>query len=326
MDTMGSLGEFGFIDRLKPFLSDSPEVLTGLGDDCAVIRSGKETLLVTCDASLEGVHFQTDNVPPYDLGWKAAAGAVSDIAAMGGVPKFLLVTLGAPSGQSIESLEGIYEGIKAIADASGVVIIGGDTIQSPERLLLDITVIGNAPENHYKLRKGAQNGDMLIVTGTPGRSAAGRLAHEQGLDFPTLHQAHFRPQPRIAEGQWLCQRDDVHAMIDVSDGVLRDAGHIAEASGLGVAFTSASVAVDPDLMDYCITSGNAMHDLVFAGGEDYELAFAVAPETSGELLKDFRTQFDIPAYILGEFSNSYSGVLLDGHAPESTGYEHFKQS
>ena len=324
METLGDTGEFGFIDRITPNLTTSGNVLVGPGDDCAVVQSGNKVLLVTCDASLEDIHFSRTHASPEEIGWKAAAGAISDIAAMGGIPQNMVVTLGAPASTHIADLEAIYAGIHGVASQFDIAIIGGDTIRSPNSLLLDITVLGEAPQGKYLLRQGAQSGDMLVVTGTPGRSAAGRLARENSQDFPQLTDAHYHPLPRVAEGQWLNQREEVHALVDVSDGVVQDAGHIAKASSLGVAFTSASVAIDPVLVDFCIQRGESIQDYVFYGGEDYELAFAVAPDRCNVLLQDFRDAFDIPAYILGEFSDSFSGVLVDGDAPPTTGWDHFK--
>jgi thiamine-monophosphate kinase len=324
METMGSLGEFGFIDRISRHISGGDHVLVGPGDDCAVIQSGGKVLLVTCDASLENIHFDCAQASAEEIGWKAAAGAISDIAAMGGLPQHLVVTLGAPASTPVSDLDEMYNGIRGVASPFNTVVIGGDTIRSPHGLLLDITVLGEAPDGKYLLRKGAHSGDMLVVTGTPGRSAAGRLARGEGMDSPALEEAHYHPLPRVAEGQWLNQREEVHALVDVSDGVVQDAGHIACASNLGVAFTSASVAIDPVLVDFCIQRGESIQDYVFYGGEDYELAFAVAADRCETLLRDFREAFDIPVHILGEFSDTFTGTLVDGEPPQSTGWDHFK--
>ena len=323
MSTLGDIGEFAFIDRIASMLSTSPEVIEGVGDDCAVVRAGDRTLLVTCDLSIEDVHFRHKGFAPEDIGWKAAAAGLSDIAAMGGVPQFLLTSLAAPSDYDADQLEGVYRGVVDAAQHCGAVVIGGDVTRSPSGLILDVMAIGEAPEGRYTLRSGAKTGDMFAVTGWPGRSAGGLEALEKGIDAPALIRAHLHPEPRIREGQWLSARDDVHAMLDLSDGVVQDAGRLSERSGLGVAMTSASVAIDPELVMLCSETGRSLQDYTFTGGEAYELAFAIAPETCGETLAAFRKEFSQPVHILGEFSDAFQGVLIDGEPPADQGYKHF---
>ena len=326
MSTLRDIGEFGFIDRISKLLSTSPEVIEGVGDDCAVLHVGDRTLLVTCDLSIENVHFRRASAVPEDIGWKAAAAALSDIAAMGGVPQFLLTSVAAPAETDAEELESVSRGMIDVARHCGAVVVGGDVTRSTDGIVLDVMVIGEAPEGRYKLRSGAKPGDMLAVTGWPGRSAAGLEALEKGIDAPALHRAHLHPEPRIREGQWLSARDDVHAMIDVSDGVIQDAAHLCERSGLGVAMTSASVAVDPELVTLCSETGRSIQDYVFTGGEAYELAFAIDPATCGETLAAFRDEFGLPVVILGEFSDAFEGVLIDGEPPTEKGFEHFSST
>ncbi len=323
MSTLRDIGEFGFIDRIAAMLSASPEVIEGVGDDCAVLRAGDRTLLVTCDLSIENVHFRRGAAAPEDIGWKAAAASLSDLAAMGGVPQFLLTSLAAPPEADTDELEAIYRGVVDAAQHCGAVVVGGDVTRSTGGIVLDVMVIGEAPEGRYKLRSGAKPGDMLAVTGWPGRSAAGLEALEKGIDAPALVRAHYHPEPRIREGRWLCARDDVHAMLDVSDGVVQDAAHICERSGLGVGMTSASVAVDPELVALCSETGRSIQDYTFTGGEAYELAFAIDPATCGDTLAAFRKEFDLPVVVLGQFSDTFNDVLIDGEAPTQKGYEHF---
>ncbi len=211
---------------------------------------------------------------------------------------------------------------KAAAEA-GAAVIGGDVTGSSDGVVADVMVIGEAPGGRYVSRNGAQSGDMFAVTGWPGRSAAGLDAQEKGIDAAALIRAHYHPQPRILEGQWLCREDAVHAMIDVSDGVVQDAGHLCERSGLGVAMTSASVAVDPVLADFCAHSDKSLQDYVFTGGEAYELAFAIDRDRFGEVLDAFRSEFKLPVTVLGQFSDEFQGVMIDGARPADIGYEHF---
>jgi thiamine-monophosphate kinase len=326
MSSLSDVGEFGLIQRFMPFFDSHADVLVGPGDDCAVFRSGETCWLVSSDAFVERVHFRRDWSTFDQIGFKAAAVALSDIAAMGGVPKFLIVSLAIPSESTPEDLELLYIGIHRAAVRADAVIIGGDTSRSATDLMIDITVLGESIPNRYLTRKGAKPGDFFLVTGSPGRSAAGLTALKKGLDLPELIEAHHTPPARYAEGQWLAQQESVKALIDISDGVVQDGGRIAEASGVGLAFTAASVAMDPALMDVSMETGDSVPDIVFYGGEDYELGAAIAPDNCGELMKAFEKEFGYRAFILGEFTEADTGILVDGHPPEFTGHDHFKST
>jgi thiamine-monophosphate kinase len=323
MTTLRDTGEFGFIDRVTRHLGSRPDVIVGPGDDCAVVRVGDRTLLITCDLAMEGVHFRRGVVPARDLGWKAAAAALSDIAAMGGVPMFVVSSVAAPADSDADELEAVCAGMIEAAEACGAALVGGDVTRSANGVVLDVTVIGEAPGGRYVLRSGARPGDLFAVTGYPGRAAAGLDAQERGIDAPDLVHVHYHPTPRIREGRWLAGRPAVHAMIDISDGPVQDGGHIAERSGLGLAFTSASVAVDAPITDVCGATGRSIQDYVLFGGEAYELGFAVDPNEAGRLFKAFREEFSLPVVALGQFSDTFSGVLVDGEPPADPGYLHF---
>jgi thiamine-monophosphate kinase len=211
----------------------------------------------------------------------------------------------------------------AAAESCGAALIGGDTAKSSEGIVLDVTVIGEAPGGRYVLRKGARPGDLFAVTGFPGRAAAGLEAQERKIDAPALIAAHYHPIARVREGQWLAQQSAVHAMIDVSDGPVQDGGHLCAQSGLGLAFTSASVAIDPLIADICPKTGRSIQDYVFTGGEAYELGFAIAPEAAGPVLRAFREEFLLPVTVLGQFSDAFQGILIDGEKPSDRGYLHF---
>lgn len=323
MTTLRDTGEFGFIDRVRHHLGSRPDVIVGPGDDCAVVRVGDRTLLITCDLSMESVHFRRGIVPPRDIGWKAACAGVSDIAAMGGVPMFMVASVAAPADADADELEQICAGMAEAAEAYGAVVVGGDTTRSANGIVLDVTLVGEAPKGRYKLRNGAKPGDLFAVTGYPGRAAAGLDAQERGFHAPDLIAAHYRPTPRVREGQWLAQQTAVHALIDISDGPVQDGGHIAERSGLGLAFTSSSVAVDPPIADLCVKSGRSIQEYVLFGGEAYELGFAVDPNEAGRVFREFREEFRLPVFALGIFSDRHTGVLVDGRPPSDVGYLHF---
>jgi len=324
MSDLSEIGEFGLIRRFTPFFDPDSDVLVGPGDDCAVFQSGDTCWLVSSDAFVEHIHFRRDWSTYDQIGFKAAAVALSDIAAMGGTPRFLIVSLVIPSDCSPEDLELLYVGLHRAAIRANSVVIGGDTCRSGSDLMIDVTVLGESKPDEYQTRSGARPDDFFIVTGSPGRSAGGLAALQKELDLPELIEAHHTPPARYAEGQWLAQHSDVRALIDISDGVVQDGGHIADASGVGLAFTAASVAMDPALMDVAMETGDSVPDIVFYGGEDYELGAAIAPENCGKLLKAFEKEFGYRAFILGEFTEAVTGILVDGVPPEITGHDHFK--
>jgi len=323
MSRMREIGEAAFIERVRKQIGSRPDVIVGPGDDCAVVRVGDRTLLITCDLSMEGVHFRRGVVAPREVGWKAATSGLSDIAAMGGVPLFMVVSVAAPADTDAAELEAMCAGMAAAAESCGAALVGGDTAKSSGGIVLDAMVIGEAPGGKYALRKGARPGDYFAVTGWPGRAAAGLEAQEQKINAPELIAAHYHPVARVREGQWLARQDPVHAMIDISDGPVQDGGHMCEQSGLGLAFTSASVAIDPLIADHCLKTRRSIQEYVFTGGEAYELGFAIAPEAAGPVLSAFRKEFQMPVTVLGQFSDAFQGVLIDGERPESSGYLHF---
>lgn len=323
MSRMRDIGEMAFIERVRKHLGTRSDVVVGPGDDCAVVRAGNKTLLVTCDLSMEDVHFRRGVMPPREVGWKAAMAALSDIAAMGGAPLFMVVSVAAPANTDADELEAMCAGMAAAAESCGAAVIGGDTTQSTGGIVLDAMAIGEALDGKYVLRKGARSGDYFAVTGWPGRAAAGLEAQEKKIDAPELIAAHYHPVARVREGQWLARQDSVRAMIDISDGPVQDGGHLCAQSGLGLAFTSASVAIDPMIADHCLKTRRSIQEYVFFGGEAYELGFAIAPEAAGPILSAFRREFPMPVTVLGQFSDGFQGVLIDGERPENSGYSHF---
>ena len=324
MATLNDIGEFGWIKRMARLVPGAPSVIAGIGDDCAVLRVGDRLLLMSCDLAVEGVHFRR-NLSPEDIGWKAAASALSDIAAMGGLPLFALVSLGCPGATETSFLEGLYSGLVDACSQAGATIVGGDTTESPDGVVIDVTVLGEAIGGRYLLRKGAQPGDVLAVTGLLGLSAAGRHALEHGHDAPALVRAHAHPAPRVTEGQWLSACPEVHALIDISDGLVQDAGHLAEASMLGLDVHPALLPIAPSLTEYCEAHGLDPYAFALAGGEDYELAFAIDGAKSAETVAALRREFPhTEITIAGTFTDAWAGTRVAGRAPAQTGFDHFK--
>ncbi|MEX2556288.1 MAG: thiamine-phosphate kinase [Actinomycetota bacterium] len=277
------LGEFGLIARLVSRLGPPGEnVVLGPGDDAAALRFGG-TALATADLLLEGVHFDFAFSSPGDIGWKALAVNLSDIAAMGGVPRYALVSLGAPASTPVATLEALYDGLGECARTFGVSVVGGDTVGS-DRLIVSVAVLGDAGPSGVVRRGGARTGDVVCVTGSVGGAAAGlwllRAAHEDERAvallerFPALVAAHRRPKPRVPEGL-AAAAVGATAMIDVSDGLAADVGHLCDASGIGVEMRAASVPMAEGVTDVAAWAGADRNRLVLGGGDDYELAIAI---------------------------------------------------
>jgi thiamine-monophosphate kinase len=327
------LGEFGLIERLIARLGTPGEgVVVGPGDDAAAVRlGGGATALVTADLLLEGVHFEIGLSSPSDVGWKALAVNLSDIAAMGGVPRFALVSLGSPPATPAATLEQLYAGLDECARSFGVSVVGGDTAKA-DRLIVSVAVVGEPGNGPIVQRTGALPGDVLCVTGALGGAAAGlallrSASHDERAAalverFPLLAKAHRRPVPRIREGI-AAARSGASAMIDISDGLARDIGHICEASGCGAVLSGEKIPLAEGIDDVAGWAG--VDSLAFAagGGDDYELAMAVPPAALEELR---RAIGPASLAIIGEVTEG-SDVTLerDGVRMEldSLGWDHF---
>lgn len=324
MDSLGELGEFGYIARITRNLPTSENIVAGVGDDCAVVRHGDKLLLVSCDASIEDVHFSRRLAQPYDIGWKTFAAAFSDIAAMGGKPLYAVASLAVPPDTPVDILDELSKGAHDCVEHCGALLIGGDTTRSPGPVMLDVTVLGEPVDGRYVLRSGARHGDILAHTGVLGLSAGGLCALQQGLRAPDLTRAHLHPEPRIAAGQWLAARHSCHAMMDISDGLLQDAGHLADASGLGIAIDSGLLHLD-ELEPWEHSLGCSALDLATAGGEDYELLVAVDAASFGALRAAFERELKLPLTAVGRFTRDHSRVRMDGHEAGAGGFDHFRE-
>jgi thiamine-monophosphate kinase len=254
---LSQLGEFGLLGELE-----RRGLARGIEDDVAQLGDG---WVVTQDALLEDVHFRFDWTSWRDLGYKAAAVNLSDLAAAGATPEGLVVTLGLPAETELECVVDLYEGMQE----TGVPVIGGDTTRS-ERVTLSVTALGRS--GRVPGRSGARPGDTLVVTGPLGGSAAGFHALRAGLETP-LVRAHLRPPIRVAEGRELAAH--AHAMLDLSDGLAADARHIAERSGCRVVVELGRVPVADGVAEVASRVGVPARQLVCGFGEDYELLAAV---------------------------------------------------
>lgn len=325
------LGEFGLIERLVGRLGAAGEgVLVGPGDDAAALRPGG-TVLATADLLLEGRHFDFAYSTPADVGWKALAANVSDIAAMGGVPRYALVSLGAPPATPVATLEALYGGLAECARAFGVSVVGGDTVGS-DALIVSVALLGEAGPGGVVTRGGGRAGDVVCVTGTVGGAAAGlKLLRESGVDpnatrlldaYPALATSHRRPTPRVREGQ-AAASVGATAMIDVSDGVAADLGHICDRSRLGVELRAASVPRAGGVDEVARWAGLDPDALALGGGDDYELLIAI-PATQVTALADAAAPTPVtPIGELGGEERIVVGSAGNRYPLAGLGWDHF---
>ena len=331
------LGEFEIIDLFRGGGHSHDWVQQGIGDDCAVLDiGGDRSLLVTTDLLIEGVHFLQDTISPWQLGWKAMAVNISDIAAMGATPRAAFAAAGLVPGVDAAYLEALRDGMMACAARYGVDLLGGDTSRAPRDAVLCLTLLGTAARDQVVLRSGARPGDVAFLGGPVGLSAAGLWllaeGRERGSRMDVEHRerllkAHLEPQPQVDLGRWLAQRGFASAMMDVSDGVLQDLGHICRASGVGALVAGEFLPVDRALVQ-AGASGCCEQPWRFAlsGGEDYVLLFTAPAEHQDEIEAGARHELGIEL-IPFAWIEPEPGLRLfcaDGiHRVEPKGWDHF---
>ena len=311
------MNDFELIEKLTRSLPTNKSVVTGCGDDCAVLDFGlpDRLLLFKTDAIVEGIHFKSE-APPEKIGHKALARCLSDVAAMAGSPVAALVTIALPRTFDAPFVEAIYSGMSALARKHDVAIAGGETTTNPERILISVTLLGTVPRGKAVLRSGAEAGDAIFVTGELGGSLAGRH-----LDF----------EPRLVEARWLAERFSIHAMIDVSDGLAGDLRHILKASHTGAELLTTSIPVSRAAKLASRAESAAKTPLLAAltDGEDFELLFTVAGKDAVPVLDAWKKQFPkIPLTCIGKITAGEGITLRDktGARPLTAhGYEHFKK-
>lgn len=268
--TVAELGEFGLITRITAGRELSPDTLLGPGDDAAVLAAADGRVVVTTDVLVEGVHFRLDWSTPHQVGRKAVAANLADVAAMGAVPTALVVGLAVPGRTPISTVDGLAAGMWAEAGQAGAGIVGGDVVSS-EQLVVSVTALGDLQGRAPVTRSGARPGDVLGLCGRLGWSAAGLAVLRRGFRSPVaVVAAHRVPEPPYGAGPQAASAGAT-AMIDVSDGLLADAGHVAEASGVGIDIDSAAVPVAARLVEVASALGaDALH-WALTGGEDHAL-------------------------------------------------------
>ena len=312
------MNEFELIAKLTADLATGQGVVAGVGDDCAVLDAGvaDQWLLFKTDAVVEGIHF-TSETAPRQIGRKALARCLSDIAAMGGKPTYALVTLALPRDFDAPRIEAVYAGLRALADEHQVAIVGGETTTSPGGMLISIALLGCVAKGKALLRSGAKVGDAIFVTGELGGSLAGRH-----LDF----------EPRLAAAAWLNEHFAIHAMIDVSDGLAGDLRHVLKASGCGAELLGSMIPISRAAKLKARNESSAKPPLLAAlmDGEDFELLFTLAAGKAVALKDAWAKRFpDLKLSCIGKITDVRRlRIVTEQGVRDLTehGYAHFQKS
>ncbi|MDD5730622.1 MAG: thiamine-phosphate kinase [Candidatus Omnitrophica bacterium] len=292
------LGEFGLIEKIRKSFKYGPEVIKGIGDDCAVVEfDRKRYMLLTCDMIIEGVDFLPAE-KPFLVGRKALAVSISDIAACAGLPGYALVSMGLPKNTEVKYVEEIIKGMLSLSGKYKINIVGGDLSRS-EKLVIDVSMTGFVEKKNLVLRNGAKKGDMIFVTGNLGGSIRGK---------------HLRFGPRVEEARYLVRNFKVNSMIDISDGLLQDLGHILKDSKVGCLIYEGLLPVSKEARSL---------DEVLSMGEDFELLFTMSNREGRKLIKsnkDFT--------FIGEITQAKAGLtFVDNKGKEKklkpAGFSHF---
>lgn len=337
-ETLADIGEFGLIHRLEELLGKEgvPGIGTtvGIGDDTASFRprAGWE-VLVTCDVMVEGRHYLPDRITPLALGRRAMTINISDIGAMGGYPLYALISLGLRADTRVVDVEEMYRGFVAELNPLGASIIGGNLTKTEHANFIDVTLIGEAEPGKLLRRSTARPGDAILITGHPGHSAAGLQmllrteSSEDALAGP-LVRAYNEPSHRAREGQAVARTGCATAMIDTSDGLVGDLGHICEDSGVGAELIRDRLPASPDLLHAAAQLGRDPYELLLGHSDDYELVITCPPDRVEGIRAAIAAVSRVPVAEAGRITKERSVVCLvlpDGERRRLTfgGWDHF---
>lgn len=322
--------EFAFISKITPKKIFQSNLLVGIGDDAAIYHpTDKMEQLVCLDTMVEGVHFLKHLSSPYEIGYKALAVNISDIAAMGGIPKYYLISIAIPSFWSEEDLYGIYEGLHDIAAQFQIDLIGGDTVATEDKLVISVTVLGEVEQSKLNLRSNAKVGDVVFTTGFLGDSAAGLsilLNKNYHIDNQTksyLINRHKLPSPQIVAGRLINQLEHA-ALNDVSDGLASELYEIAEASNVSIKIDESKIPLSSSLLNL----EEDPYKYALYGGEDFELVGTTSIESWETLKKECEKQ-SVKITQIGEVISGNNSVFLMRENEKillnKSGYNHFKK-
>lgn len=306
--------EFGFIDHIRRRFADLPDQgFEGIGDDCAVLPLGGEALVFTSDLLTEGVHFLRHATSARELGGKSLAVNLSDVAAMGARPVATLLSIALPPDAAGAWAEEFMEGYRELSARFGTPLVGGDTTRSESGVTINVTAIGRSPLTHLKRRRDARPGDVIFVAGELGASGAGLRDLLAGHPDTPSARVHRNPLPQVDEGIWLGGRPEVHAMMDLSDGLASDLRHILDESDCGaeVELERIPVAAGADLRTAA------------CGGEDYKLLFTAAPTATRQLEEEFLARFGTPLHRIGRITERAGLTWLQAGSPVQLDWQGF---
>lgn len=332
------MNERQMIDHIAALAGQTDDrLIKGIGDDCAVVaKDGRLAWLLTMDTLIEGIHFDLAFHPPEKLGRKAVSVNVSDIGAMGGRPVFALLSVGLPKTFDSSWFRDFARGVTDGCREYGCLLVGGDTVASPQGFNCSLTVIGEAAADRVVYRSGARPGDTVWVSGPLGFAAAGLELLRRRLDvasaaFAPLLEKHLDPVARVELGRRLGESGLVHAMLDLSDGLSTDLAHLCKQSGVGARIESWSLPTSPALIEAACLTGIAPEQWAISGGEDYELLFTAAAEDHDQV-RELGRQCGLELAPIGTIIEGESVVLLrqrsDGTCEECgiayQGFDHFR--
>jgi thiamine-monophosphate kinase len=331
------LGENHIVARFRALASRSlsSNVIVGPGDDAAVLSAdGDRLLLLACDMMVEGIHFRLDWARPRQVGWKALAQNISDIAAMGGLPFAAVASIAAPGHLPEEAAAGIAEGLVAAASRYGASFVGGDLVGSPGPVAVDVAITGWVDRGKLLLRRGAAPGDAVLVTGALGAAGAGLAACRAGASAPAPQtpllaealRAHHEPEPRLKEAQAIAATGLATAMMDLSDGLADDLPRLCQQSGVGARLRAGAIPIAPACSFVADSLGLSALRLALSGGEDYELLLT-CPPAAVDRLRAAVQACGSQLTVIGEITDEEGVSLLDAEGrdhPLGHGFDHFR--
>ena len=337
-DTVSSIGERALVNRLQARVGSTgadASVVLGIGDDAAVITPERGSLqVITTDSVVEGIHFRRDWSSADAIGHKALAVNLSDLAAMGATPHSALLSLMMPDDFPLADFDGLIDGFLRLAARERTILIGGNIARSPGPLVVDVTAFGWVGKRKLLRRSGARRGDDLWVTGTLGAAATGLSILRSGVRRENLGQNALdclerfeRPTPQTRAGRMVGKTRAARAAIDLSDGLADGAQRLAEAAGLAVVMDAAALPIHPGAREAALVAGNDVVDQCLAGGEDYELAFVVAPKERRKFLSALRRAGHPQVTRVGTFTKGAGTWIEDpsgGRRPVGAGFSHFQ--
>ena len=336
VETLKDIGEFGLIARIDALLKregvQAPGVSLGIGDDTASFRArpGHE-ILVTCDCVVEGRHFLSRHISPVNLGRRSMMLNISDIGAMGGQPLYALISLGLKNETPVQDIENLYRGFLLELNPFGASIIGGNLTKSGNGIFIDITLIGEVEEGRAVRRSGARPGDVILVTGYPGQSAAGLalLLESLASEDQALVKAYNNPSHRAREGRAVALTGCATAMIDTSDGFVGDLGHICEESRVGALLNQEKFPLSDGLRKAAQKLKKEPWEFFLGDSDDYQLIITCRPEHVERVRSAIAATYEGPVTQVGEVTTAEQGirvVLADGseRALSAKGWDHFR--